>query len=137
MSVLKRWLKFMGAGALALSLAACGETAEPVDNSGDKDSAGNSDLTLEELFAKTTEASGEAKSFHTDMVTNQSMTMGEGMDMEMAMDLSMDMTVEPLAFYQTGETSFVSEEMEGMPAMKTEMYFTEEGMYTYEPTMDM
>ena len=126
----------MGAGALAMTLAGCGETAEPAEKT---DPSEKSDLTLEELFAKTTAASEEANSFHMDMVTNQTMVMGPGMDMDMKMDISMDMTLEPLAFYQKGESSFVSEDMEGMedmPAMETEMYFTAEGIYSYDPMMD-
>lgn len=126
----------MGAGILTLGLAACGETAEPATGSeGEKEA--NSDLTLEEVFAKTTEASEEINSLHADMVTSQMMTVeSAGMEIETVSDISMDMTIEPMAFYQTGETKMNSEEMEGMPPMAMEMYYTEEGMYMYEPTMD-
>lgn len=123
----------MGAGALALALTGCGETATPSD---DAEPSKKSDLTLEELFAKTTAASEEANSFHMDMVTNQTMVMGPDMEMDMQIDMSMDMTLEPVAFYQKGTSSFVSEEMEGMPAMETEMYYTPDGMFTYDPMMD-
>ncbi len=125
----------MGAGVLAATMAGCGETAEPADNT---DSSETSDLTLEELFAKTSAASEEANSFHMDMVTNQTMVMGaaEGMNMDMKIDMSMDMTLDPLAFYQKGQSTFVSEGMEDMPAMETEMYYTPEGIYSYDPMMD-
>lgn len=124
----------MGAGAIALTLAGCGESAEPSEETDPKET---SDLTLEELFAKTTAASEEAKSFHMDMVTNQTMVMGPEMDMDMKMDISMDMTVEPLAFYQKAQSSFISEGMEDMPPMETEMYYTADGLYSYDPMMDM
>lgn len=131
---MKKWMAYMGAGALALTLAGCGESAEP---SKETDPNETSDLTLEELFTKTTAASEEAKSFHMDMVTNQTMVMGPEMDMDMKMDVSMDMTVEPLAFYQKAQSTFVSEGMEDMPAMETEMYYTADGLYSYDPMMDM
>ncbi|MCM3612241.1 hypothetical protein M4S82_13360 [Planococcus sp. MERTA32b] len=131
---MKKWIAYMGAGALALTLAGCGESAEPSEETDPKET---SDLTLEELFAKTTAASEEAKSFHMDMATNQTMVMGPGMDMDMKMDISMDMTVEPLAFYQKAQSTFVSEDMEGMPAMETEMYYTADGLFSYDPMMDM
>lgn len=123
----------MGAGALAVTLAGCGETATPSE---DAEPSETSDLTLEELFAKTTAASEEANSFHMDTVTNQTMLMGPGMEMDMQMDMSMDMTLEPMTFYQKGTSSFVSDGMEGMPAMEIEMYYTPDGMFTYDPMMD-
>ena len=72
-----------------------------------------------------------------DMVTNQTMAMGPEMDMDMKMDVSMDMTVEPLAFYQKAQSTFVSEGMDDMPAMETEMYYTADGLFSYDPMMDM
>ncbi|MFC3209554.1 DUF6612 family protein [Planomicrobium okeanokoites] len=131
---MKKWIAYMGAGAIALTLAGCGESAEPSEET---DPNETSDLTLEELFAKTTAASEEAKSFHMDMVTNQTMVMGPEMDMDMKMDVSMDMTVEPLAFYQKAQSTFVSEGMDDMPAMETEMYYTADGLFSYDPMMDM
>lgn len=131
---MKKWIAYMGAGAIALTLAGCGESAEPSEET---DPSETSDLTLEELFAKTTAASEEAKSFHMDMVTNQTMAMGPEMDMDMKMDVSMDMTVEPLAFYQKAQSTFVSEGMDDMPAMETEMYYTADGLFSYDPMMDM
>lgn len=134
MSALKKWVTIMGAGAMAMALAGCGEKAEPSDK---MDPSETSDLTLDELFAKTTAASEEANSFHMDMVTNQTMEMGPGMgDMDMKMDVSMDMTLEPLAFYQKSASTFVTEGMEDMPAMETEMYYTADGMFSYDPMMD-
>lgn len=126
----------MGAGVLTLGLAACGDTAELVDGS-EGDKAAESDLTLEEVFTKSSEASEDITSLHADMKTNQLMDMGmEGMEMEIVMDLAMDMTMEPLAFYQVAKTTMVSDEAENMPPMEMEMYLAEEGMFMFEPTME-
>lgn len=126
----------MGASMLTLGLAACGETAEPAAGS-EEEKGADSDLTLEEVFVKTNEASEGINSLHADMATSQMMTVeSAGMEIETVSDISMDMTVEPMAFYQTGEMKMVSEEMEGMPPTQMDMYYTEEGMYMYEPTMD-
>ncbi|WKA59005.1 hypothetical protein QWY16_02265 [Planococcus shenhongbingii] len=132
---MKKWMMMIGAGTLAMGLAACGETAEPAAGSEDKKEA-DSELTLEEVFTKSTEASQQIKSFHADMITNQLMSIESvGMEMEMAMNIGMDMTIEPLAFYQTSETSMVSEEMGDQEPMTMEMYMTEEGMYMNDPTI--
>ncbi|MGI2328807.1 DUF6612 family protein [Planococcus sp. YIM B11945] len=137
MSNLKKWMAVMGTGFLAFGLAACNSTAEPVGNSGDKNSEKNSELTLQEVFAKSTEASEKVKSLHADISTNQLMAMGaEGMEMEMNMDIGMDMTIDPLAFYQTMETTILSEDIENENPLAMEMYYTEDGLFTYEPTMD-
>lgn len=134
---MKKWMAIMGAGTIALALAGCGDTAKPVGDSGEKNAADTSDLTLEEVFSRSAEASEGVKSLHADVLTNQLMSMGEeGMDMEMNVDLSMDMTVEPLAFYQTAETSIISDDIQNENPMAMEMYYTEEGLFIYEATLD-
>ena len=148
----------MGAGTLALTLSACGDADETADNSAENavenvednstdnepdnatedEASGTSELTLEEVFTRSTEASNEVESLHADVLTNQLMLMGEeGMEMDVTYNLSMDMTAEPLAFHQTAETSIISEDIENENPMTMEMYYTEEGMFLYEPAMDM
>ncbi|MFD1032870.1 DUF6612 family protein [Metaplanococcus flavidus] len=135
---MKKWMTFMGAGALAFTLSGCGETAQPADDSEKENASDTSGLTLEEVFSRSAEATDEVSSLHADVLTDQLMAMGEeGMEMEMTVDLGMDMTREPLAFYQTAETSIVSEDIQNENPMATEMYYTEAGLFTYEPTMDM
>ncbi|MDN7229056.1 hypothetical protein QWY15_17420 [Planococcus sp. N064] len=132
---MKKWMMAIGTGALAMSLAACGETAEPAAGTADKKEA-NSELTLEEVFAKFQEASEDIKSLHADMVNNQVMSIeSAGMEMEIAMDIAMDMTLDPIAFYQKAETTMVSEEMGSPEPMAMEMYMTKEGMYMNDPTI--
>ncbi|WP_203340478.1 DUF6612 family protein [Planococcus beijingensis] len=132
---MKKWIMFMSTATLAIGLAACGETAEPV--SGDEAAKGeNSELTAEEVYTKSMEASEEITSLHADIVTDQVMAMQpDGMVINMKMDSAMDMTTEPLAFHQTAETSMVSEDIENTNPMSMEMYFTDQGLYMYEETM--
>jgi hypothetical protein len=132
---LKKWMMMIGAGALTMGMAACGQTAEPTAGSeGEQETA--SKLTLEEVYAKSAEASEKINSLHADMKTNQLMSMQPaGMEMDMEMDISMDLTTDPPAFYQTSETSIVSEDIENENPMKMEMYLTEQGMFLFDPTM--
>ncbi|RNF39268.1 DUF6612 family protein [Planococcus salinus] len=135
---MKKWTVFMGAGVLAFGLSACGQTAEPAEGSDENaNTNAESELTLEEVFANSTEATEQANSLHADIVTNQQMTMQPGgMEMNMEMNSAMDMTQDPLAFHQTSETSIVSEDIENENPVAMEMYFTEDGMYMHEATMD-
>lgn len=125
----------MSAATLAIGLAACGETAEPT--SGDEPAKGqDSDLTVEEVYAKSVEASEGITGLHADILTDQVMAMeAEGMEINMKMDSAMDMTTEPLAFHQTAETAIESEEIENSNPMSMEMYYTDQGMFMYEETM--
>ncbi|TWT04205.1 hypothetical protein FQV26_14795 [Planococcus sp. CPCC 101016] len=133
---MKKWIMFMSTATLAIGLSACGETAEPA--SGDESAKGeDSDLTAEEVYTKSVEASGEITGLHADIVTDQVMTMQpDGMVINMKVDSAMDMATDPLAFHQTAETSIVSEDIENTNPMNMEMYFAEEGLYMYEETMD-
>ncbi|MTD31517.1 DUF6612 family protein [Planomicrobium sp. YIM 101495] len=133
---MRKWTMGIGTALLAISLAACGTTAEPTEEVDDK--AEVSEMTLEEVFAKSTEASESVESLHADMITNQKIDMGaEGMQMDMDMETSMDMTIEPMAFYQQAVTTINSEDIQNdNPTNEMEMYFTaEEGLFLYEPTM--
>lgn len=132
---MKKWIMFMSGATLAMGLSACSETAEPV--SGDEAATGeDSKLTAEEVYTKSMEASDGITSLHADIITDQVMAMeADGMEINMKMDSAMDMTIEPLAFHQTAETSIVSEDIENANPMSMEMYFTDEGMFMYEETM--
>lgn len=132
---MKKWILFMSTATLAIGLSACGETAEPA--SGDETAKGeDSELTAEEVYTKSVEASESITGLHADIVTDQVMAMQpEGMVINMKVDSAMDMTTEPLAFHQTAETSIVSEDIDNTNPMSMEMYFTDQGMYMYEETM--
>lgn len=134
---MRKWTMGIGTALLAISLAACGTTAEPTEEVDDK--AEVSEMTLEEVFAKSTEASESIESLHADMITNQKIDMGaEGMQMDMDMETSMDMTIEPMAFYQQAVTTINSEDIQNdNPTNEMKMYFTaEEGLFLHEPFMN-
>ncbi|WP_088009279.1 DUF6612 family protein [Indiicoccus explosivorum] len=116
---MKKWIPVIGTGALALGLAACGQETE-------------SGMTVEEVFAQSTEAAAEIESLHADMVIEQTMASeAEGMDVTTDMDMSMDMVMEPLAMHQEGTVTIKAPDMPEMP-METEMYLTSEGIYVHD-----
>ncbi|AQQ52061.1 DUF6612 family protein [Planococcus lenghuensis] len=114
---MKKWLPVIGTGALAVSLAACGAQTE-------------NGLTVEEVFAKSAEASEEVNSMHAEMAIEQTIT-SEEMDMSTSMDMAVDMVVEPLAMHQEGTVIIKAPEMPEMP-MEMEMYMTPEGIYMHD-----
>lgn len=125
----------MSTATLAIGLSACSETAEPA--SGDQTTKGeDSELTVQEVYAKSVEASEDITSVHANSSTDQKMAMqGDGMEVTMAIKSSMDMTIDPVAFHQKAETTIVSEDIDNSNPMSMEMYFTDQGMYMYEETM--
>lgn len=134
---MEKWITFISGAALTMGLAACGQTAEPVAGVEDAQSA-KSDLTLEEVFNKSMEASEQVESLHADILTDQNMKMQpDGMEMDMAIDTKMDMILDPLAFHQKSETTLVSDDIENDNPMLMETYLTDQGLYLYEASMDM
>ncbi|KAB2329039.1 hypothetical protein F7732_22220 [Bacillus mesophilum] len=112
--------------AFMLFLAGCGQTADPVGSEDEEQNPEEvSELTLEEVFEKSAAASEELKSFSVDMNLVQDISLGEE-SMETNSDISMDVTAEPLAFYQKMTMSLAGESME------TESYFTEDGIFIYD-----
>ncbi|MBT2570551.1 DUF6612 family protein [Planococcus sp. ISL-110] len=132
---MKKWIMFMSTATLAIGLSACGETAEPASEDGAAKGE-DSDLTAQEVYMKSLEASKGITGLHADIVTDQVMDMqADGMVINMKMDSAMDMTTDPLAFHQTAETAIVSEDIENANPMSMEMYFTDQGLFMYEETM--
>lgn len=132
---MKKWIMFMSAATLAIGLSACGETAEPTSEDGAAKGE-DSDLTAQEVYMKSVEASEGITGLHADIVTDQVMDMqADGMVINMKMDSAMDMTTDPLAFHQTAETAIVSGDIENANPMSMEMYFTDQGLFMYEETM--
>lgn len=80
---MKKWMKGLAVGCLALALAACGaETQEPADTKPGTDVENQSELTLEEVFKKAQEVSENTKSMHADMTMKQKISMPEMGEME-------------------------------------------------------
>ncbi|MBL5767956.1 hypothetical protein B5V88_09800 [Heyndrickxia sporothermodurans] len=115
------------------SLAACSETADPVDSKvkpQKKDS-----LTLKEVFEKTTDASKNLKSVHMDMDLKQEMTApSQPTPMNINSNMSIDMVLNPLAMYQKMKMNVEGgDDATQNQAMDMESYLTKEGFFLYDP----
>ncbi|WP_436373320.1 DUF6612 family protein [Cytobacillus sp. BC1816] len=135
MYTLKKSLAILTGFLMILMLAACSETAKPVNESDggtDKEETKAeeaSELTLEEVLTKSTEASEELKSFSVNMDMSQEMSSGtEGENMNIDSVIDMDVTTDPMAFYQKMTMSMDGTE----ESYDIESYFTEEGMFLYD-----
>lgn len=116
---------FIGAmvGVAALSLAACNESATPIDGAKD-----TSKLTLEEVFTKTMERQESLQSVKATIDMDQSSVMemdGEEFNMTSTSNIVMDLTTSPMTLFLDGTVSMkVNEEDESFD-MPLQMYFTE------------
>lgn len=116
---------FIGAmvGVAALSLAACNESATPIDGAKD-----TSKLTLEEVFTKTMERQESLQSVKATIDMDQSSVMemdGEEFNMTSTSNIIMDLTTSPMTLLLDGTVSMkVNEEDESFD-MPLQMYFTE------------
>lgn len=132
---MKKSLAILACFFMIFMLAACNETAKPANES----SAGtekketkteeSSEMTLEEVLKKSTEASQELKSFSVKMDMNQEMSSGaEGENMKIDSVIDMNVTTDPMAFYQKMTMTMPGAE----ESYDMESYFTEEGMFLYD-----
>lgn len=118
---------------LLFSLAACGQqTADPVDSKTKKKES----LTLAQVFAKTTEASKDLKSVHSEMEIDQNMNIpGQDSTMDTHSNLSVDIVLNPMAMHQKmkmdikGGDASVQDQ-----GMDVEAYLAKEGFFLYDPT---
>ncbi|MGD7044353.1 DUF6612 family protein [Jeotgalibacillus proteolyticus] len=125
----KKWTIGLTSASLALVLAACSDTADPVDGSDENE---NSDLTLEEVYEKSVQAGEDISSMEAVIQMDQNLTIpSEEMEMKTASTIEMDMVLEPLALYQKVETTGEGM-MESEEAMTVESYLTEDGFYMYD-----
>lgn len=140
---MKKTLAIITSLLMILMLAACSDTAKPVnetasgnDNGTNKDETNTeekSELTLEEVLSKSTEASEELKSFSVKMDISQQMSSdSEAESMNFDSVINMDVTTEPTAFYQKMTMSMEG----GEDSYDIESYFTEEGMFLYDGAGD-
>ncbi|PPA71744.1 DUF6612 family protein [Jeotgalibacillus proteolyticus] len=139
---MNKWKLGIGAASLALILAACQDTAQPVDgeegntdSDSNSDESSNSELTLEEVFAKSIEAGEDVNSMKAEMTLDQDMTIpNEDLTVTTASDIQMDMVMEPLGLYQESVTT--SDQMGETEEIQAEVYFTEEGFFMYDTASD-
>ncbi|WP_409973116.1 DUF6612 family protein [Bacillus sp. Bva_UNVM-123] len=130
---LKKNLSYLIGLLLVFMLAACGQTAKPVNesanNNGESNSKSESKLTLEEVLEKSTAASENLKSFSVKMEMTQNISSSEDeMNMDTHSSIDMDVVMDPMAFYQKMSMTMGEEKVD------MESYFTEDGMYLYEPS---
>ncbi|AST91635.1 MULTISPECIES: DUF6612 family protein [Sutcliffiella] len=142
----KQLLKLFTVVFMVLLLAACGSSTETVNKNEDVslppeeekvDASEPADeieeepaLTAEQVLEKTTEATAELKSYSMDMNINQKITLNDEEPIEMKTTSKSDLTLSPLAMYQSTKMNDPTMGIE----MESETYFTEEGFFTYDPT---
>lgn len=137
---MKKTISIILGAMLMLMLAACSQTAEPVEKdaeskqaSGEKKQASQakeSELTLEEVFKKTEEANKDLKSFESQIKMNQ-IVDAAGEKQEINSDIDMKFITEPMALHQKMTMSIAGEKQE------IDAYLTKEGFYMYEPNEKM
>lgn len=130
---MKKWTALLSIATLTLGLAACNETATPVQ---EKEVTETSKLTLQEVYDKSIKVSEELKSVKGTIDMNQTMTMpSEEMTLDIKSALDMEYILEPMQMHQKGTTTMMGMG-EGGESQETEVetYITEDAMYVYEGT---
>ncbi|WP_025785505.1 DUF6612 family protein [Sporosarcina sp. D27] len=140
---MKKWTKGIAAGLLVLALGACGSGEEPnaeadantSTTSNGKDASKEvekNELTAQEVYQKSLEASESINSMHADFSIQQNMktTGEENLSMKNDIAITMDMVTEPLSIHQQ---MVVEGDAEG--SMDIEMYG--EGDELYIQTQEM
>lgn len=130
---MKKWTMLLSVATLSLGLAACNETATPVQ---EKEVTETSKLTLQEVYDKSMKASEELKSVKGTIDMKQTMSIpSEEMTLDIKSVMDMEYIIEPMQMHQKGTTTMMGVS-EGGESQVTEMetYITEDGMYVYEGT---
>ncbi|MCM3758864.1 hypothetical protein M3197_15595 [Sporosarcina aquimarina] len=138
---MKKWTKGIAAGLLVLALGACGSGEEPNAEADANTNTGTTsngkdtskkELTAQEVYQKSLEASESINSMHAEFSIQQNMktTGEENLSMKNDIALTMDMVTEPLSLHQK---MVVEGDAEG--SMNLEMYG--EGDELYIQTQEM
>ncbi len=122
-------------GVAALSLAACNDSATPVEGTTEK-----SDLALEEVFNKTMERQESLKSVKAAVTMDQSSNMlidGEEITMTTTSNIDMSLTMDPMALFVDGIMSMKALDEQDAFEMPLQMYLTEaDGFYMNDMMSD-
>lgn len=97
---MKKFIKVLAVGTLALTLAACNSSATPK-----KDTTKTSDLTLEQVYDKAVERQTNIKSASATMDMTQATKVGAGeeaMEFSSSTKMDMDFIVDPLEMHLSG-----------------------------------
>lgn len=130
---MKKWTALLSVVTLSLGLAACNETATPVQ---EKEVTETSKLTLQEVYDKSMKASKELKSVKGSIDMKQTMNIpSEEMTLDIQSVMDMEYIIEPMQMHQKGTTTMMGVGESG-ESQETEMetYITEDAMYMYEGT---
>ncbi|ANU16130.1 hypothetical protein BBI11_03210 [Planococcus maritimus] len=139
---MRKWVAVIGTSAAVIGLGACSSAEAPTtteeENENPTQETQDKSQSASKVYTQAVEASRQVESLRAKSHTEQQMKMQpDGMEIDMTVDSDMEMTYEPLAFHQKGETSIVSEDIDNTNPMLTEMYMTEEGLYMHETSVDM
>ena len=126
---MKKWTALLSVATLSLGLAACNETATPVE---EKEVTETSKLTLQEVYDKSMKASEELKSVKGSIDMKQTMNIEE-MTFDIKSVMDMEYIIEPMQMHQKGTTTMMGVG-DGGESQETEMetYMMEDAMYVYE-----
>lgn len=129
---MKRVLSALSVSILSMVLlVACSETAEPVNESENKQTNKNgsneSELTIKEVYDKMMEASEDINSFVMDMEMEQEIIEGDNEPVPTHSTIHSKVVQKPIGLEQKIEMTIDGE------SISTEQYITEEGFYMYDP----
>lgn len=134
---MKKFFTVLSAGAVALVLTACNNSATPT-----KDTTAKSTLTLEQVYDQAMERQANIKSMSASVDMEQMIKFGideESMEINMDSQMDIDMIAEPLAMHLSGSTTVPNMFDEGAEnsSMPIEMYMKQDqGFFMKEPTSD-
>ena len=115
-------------GLAVFALAACGDSATPIDGTTKK-----SDLALEQVFNNAMERQESLQSVKADMTMEQATAMtveGEEIQMTSSTNMEMSLTAKPMALFADGTMSMTMAGQEESFNMPLKMYLTEaDGFY--------
>lgn len=137
---MKKWIKGLSIGFLALGLAACSGTADV--KPGTEDANKNeptaeaedvkTELTIGEVLEKAQASSEKLESMHAKMDIKQSMSIPSlGQEMDSDIQIDMDIVQEPLQMYQVMKMDMGEEGL-----AEIELYMTTEGFFMKDPESD-
>ena len=119
---------YMGAiiGLAVFSLAACGDSATPIN-----ETTAKSDLALEQVFSNAMERQESLQSVKANMTMEQEISAeDEEVQMTSSTNIEMSMTAKPLALFVDGTISMTMANEEESFNMPISMYLTEtDGLY--------
>ncbi len=138
---MKKTMSIIFGAMLMLMLAACSQTADPVDKKGEskqgtsteKEKASKdkeNELTLEDVFKKSEAANKDVKSFNAKIDMKQTVEAA-GQKQDINSDIDMSFVTEPMAMHQKMTMSLDGQKQE------IDSYLTKDGFYMYEPTQKM